>query len=719
MNLAHASADYETYSEAGYVWIPEKEAWRSIVKNKTGIAAVGVAVYAEHPSTEVRCLSYRLPGSPTIYTWRPGDPPPVALFRHIQAGGLVEAHNSAFEWLIWQHVCHRRMGWPYLPLCQMRCSMARAKAFSLPGKLDKALEALHLPVGKDKRGQALIRKLSIPQSWTKKSKITKLMDPDLLDEFAEYNRQDVVAEDFLSAHCPELSPFELEVWKLDQEINLRGVSIDRVGLEACQNVVAQANSRYTNRLRQVTGGAVETVDETEKMCDWLTANGLPTKSVAKDTVSSFLKKDIPPVCREVLEIRQYLGSASVRKLETIARMLCSDGRLRELFAYAGAGRTQRWAGRGPQPQNLPSSGPQVLKCPHCKSVYWAGLSVCRHCGHAGGAKSDWAIEAVELALNDICRLKDLSALEALWGDVLTLIAGCLRGLFVASEGCELIASDYSAIEAVVLAMLAGEQWRIDVFRTHGKIYEMCASRITGVPLEELLNYKKTQKQHHPFRKPFGKIPELASGYGGGLGAWLAFGAGEFMTDDEIRENVKKWRADSPAITAFWDGLQDAAVTALQCPGRECSYRGIAYVAQSGRLFCRLPSGRWLTYHDAYIGSKTLPWGEEAVCIYYMGWNSDSTKGPVGWHLQDTYGPKLTENVVQATARDIMAFGLLNLNEAGYRPVLHVHDEIASEVLAGTGSIAEFEQIMSTMPPWAADWPIKAAGGWRGRRYRKD
>jgi DNA polymerase len=319
---------------------------------------------------------------------------------------------------------------------------------------------------------------------------------------------------------------------------------------------------------------------------------------------------------------------------------------------------------------------------------------------------------------DVIARRDLTTVEAAYGDAIAAVSGCLRGLFCAAPGHDLICSDFSAIEAVVLAELAGETWRQDVFRTHGKIYETSASKLTGNTLEFYLEYKKENDKHHPHRK-LGKVAELSSGYGGGLGAWKAFGADEFMDDDQIRESVKAWREASPMVVALWWGLQDAALAAITNPCYCYSYRGVSYGVSDDILYCQLPSGRRLTYHQPRIHHKMMPWGKETTCITYYGWNSNYLNGPVGWMRLETYGPKLTENLVQAVSRDILAHSMLALDRAGYPIVLHVHDEIVSEVPHSYGSVEEFEQIMGLMPAWAAGWPVKAAGGWRGLRYRKD
>jgi DNA polymerase len=306
-----------------------------------------------------------------------------------------------------------------------------------------------------------------------------------------------------------------------------------------------------------------------------------------------------------------------------------------------------------------------------------------------------------------------------WGDVLSVVAGSLRSLFIAAPGHRFVCSDYSAIEAVVLAALAGEEWRMEVFRTHGKIYEMSASKITGIPLDEYLAYKKTNGEHHPDRQAIGKVAELASGYGGGLGAWKAFGADKHMNEDEITANVKRWREESPAIVDMWYGLERAAINAILSPGNSYRYRDLTYYSDGKVLRCYLPSGRPLVYHKPRVEDGTTPWGAPTKRILFWGWNGNPKYGAIGWRELETYGGRLTENVVQAVSRDLMAHGMLHADRAGYNIVLTVHDEIVSEQPFGHGSVAELESLMGTLPPWAEGWPVFARGGWEGREYRKD
>lgn len=730
------SIDFETYSEAGYVFDPEHKAglgrWTSLENSNTrGLSAVGAWVYSEHPSTEVLCVAYNLLDGAGPRLWAPGLPQPRELFAHVVEGGLLRAFNSFFEFAIWQNVLHRRHGWPALPLEQLRCAMAMCRGYALPGRLGKAAAVAGVESQKMAEGTALLRRFSVPRQPSKNNPATRnalAADPENAGKLFEYCLADIAAEAELGVFAPDLSPFEHEVWQLDQRVNVRGIAIDTESLRSCAAIVAAATARDTAELQRLTAGAVQTVNEVAKLTAWLKGRGVSTDSVDKASVELLLGDELPPDCRRVLEIRQSLGAASVKKLHALSRQTAADGRVRDLFTYCGADRTGRWAGRGPQPQNLTKAGAPVAQCTSCERHQARGAQ-CVYC-RAPLKPVEWTAETVADALDVIAR-GNLSEVERVFGDAIATVSGCLRGLFVAAPGHELICSDYSAIEAVVLACLAGEQWRIDVFNTHGKIYEMSAAKITGTPFEQLLEYKAVNGEHHPLRAKIGKVAELASGYQGWVGAWRAFGADEhFANDDEIAEAVKAWRRESPMIAGkrapgggweirgMWGSLEDAAHNAVKHPGQAFEYRGIAYQVHGDALFCRLPSGRLLTYHNPRL-EPGVKFGKRIERLTFWGWNSDSSKGPVDWIKFDTYGGKLCENVVQSVSRDILAHAMVRLEAAGYPIVMHVHDEVVSEVPAGAGSIDEFERIMGELPEWAAGWPVRASGGWRGRRYRKD
>ena len=733
--------DFETYSEAGYIFDRAAGCFRAALTGKPGIFSVSSTVYAEHPSTRVISLAYDLMDGRGVQLWTPGRPVPLDLFRHIWAGGMIEAHNSSFEYFIWRYVCHARMGWPDLPLGQLVCSQARAQVACLPGALGKLTDILQPAEGKSTRGKQLIRLLSVPKKPTKKDPgLFRTFEryPELYYEMYDYNDQDVKAEMSISGMLPEMSGFELKVWWLDQEINARGMAIDIQNLDACIEIFEQVQVKYTQELQHITGGVVQTVGEMAKLKSgdkWLQSIGVNLPSLDKAAVIDVLAwPDLPPLARRALEIRQEIGGASVKKLFAMKRHLNTDGRIRGLFQYCGAERTGRWAGRGPQPQNLRNGGSDSVACGSCGSVWSMAARTdpaCPGCSTFVGitGPNEWGNISAEAALT-VIRTGSLDLVEQFWGSAVDLIGSCMRSLFIAAPGHYLICSDYSAIEAVVIAALAGEEWRLEVFRTHGKIYEASASQVSGVPLEEILEHKTRTRKHHPLRKR-GKIRELANAYGGWIGASKNFG--HKGTDDEIKADVLSWREESPMIPELWGGqwrkepgmwkfrpelygVEGMFIAALLNPGTEYTYRLLRffYDSTADALSMTLPSDRPLIYHAPRIERTVDQRRLDIWAISYMGVDSYTKK----WSRIPTYGARVVENATQATARDIMASAMVRLDAAGYPIVLHVHDEIIAEVPDGFGSIEEFENIMMQREPWFADWPIKAAGGWRGKRYRK-
>lgn len=730
--------DFETYSEAGHVWLEGSQKWASVAGKgkKKGLPVVGAAVYAEHESTEILQLSYNLKDGKGPRLWLPGNPPPLDLFEHIAKGHLLEAHNSLFEWLIWFHVGHKRMGWPRLPLSQLRCSMSKARAFSAPGGLGPAGKFLGLPVQKDGEGKRLIRLFSVPRNPTKKDPRTRL-DPYHHAEgpaFYSYGLHDIKSESELSAHLPDLNPAQLRTWLTDQRINARGVGVDITGVYAFINHYENYADELNAELRQLTGGAVLSASKSADFLRWCSAKCVYLDDTQGETIEAYLKANanLPDDLARALTIKLRLSYSAVKKLYAFRDRTSYDNRARDLFNFAGADRTGRFSGAGAQPQNFPNSGPDVLHCDPlngCGGFYGTHLDGCPHCSAPGWAaeKVGWSAEAA-LWVTEYAPTVAPAQFRYAFDNVAATIAGCLRALFVAGPGKELICSDYSAIEAVVLAWLAGEQWRLDVFNTHGKIYEMTVASITGISFAEVMAHAgydvnapnwweaKQTGEHHPLRKTVGKVAELASGYQGGHGAWCKFGAEKFLSDLEIADGVKKWRQANPLIVKFWYQMEEKAIDAVRFPGSVQNYRSIAFCFEpnTGILRCRLPSGRCLHYHGARA-DKVFKFGRERFELSYLG-----IDGKTGKITRDsTYGGKLTENITQAVSADILCHALCELDENGYPIVLHVHDEPIAEVDAGTKSVEEFEAIMQRLPAWAEGCPVSAAGGWRGKRYRKD
>ena len=762
--------DFETYSEAGYFWDDQKAKWAGppgAAQNKKGLPVVGAAVYAQHPSTEPLCFAYDLKDGAGKRFWRPGLPPPADLFAHIRAGGLFEAHNVGFEWWIWNEVMVPRWGWPPLAIEQCRDSMAKARTHALPGALGDLSTVLDLQHKKDKRGKSLLDKFSMPRNPTKgdpRRRIRPIWDDAQADEvraelialgltpraadmlvaedkadtqaLAEYNIRDIEAEQEVSNQVPDLGDQELRVWITDQEINRRGIRVDTRTIDAAILIIGEAQEVYGQELQRLAGCGPS---QLQQLKGWLHGRGVHLDAMDDDCIEAALKSPLPDDARRALEIRQAVGSASVKKVFAMRNAAARDDRLHDLYSFHGA-RTGRPTGNGAQPTNLPRSGPDCWECKSCGHHHNTPADdACPWCGarfDRTSKRGEWSPEAMEDAI-EIVRCGSLSVLEHFYGDAMHALAGTLRGLFLAKEGHDYISSDFSAIEGVVIAALAGEKWRLDVFAGHGKIYEMSAAKITGIPFEEMMQYKKDTGKHHPARQMPGKVAELGLGFGGWVSAWKAFnGPG---TDEEIKANILAWREASSAIVHFWGGqferdedgyrtpklygLEGRLIEALQNPGRwfeverlDGSWTGISYLYWQDVLYCALPSGRYITYHEPRLTPAEQAW--RGLSVSYMGWNTNPKNGPPGWIRMSLYGGRAAENVVQAVARDIQMNAIERLKAKGYQTVMHTYDEIVAEVPEGFGSVEELEAEMATLPEWARGWPIKASGGWRAKRYRK-
>ena len=734
----YADIDFETYSEAGYYFSIDRK-WKSTgTAQKAGLAAVGAMNYSLHPSTEVLCMAYDLKDGTGRKLWSPflHSSLPMDLIEFVQNGGILEAHNSGFEHHIWNNVLHVRFGWPKLDHTQQRCSMAKARAYSLPGALGKAAKALHLSEQKDTEGTRLIRKFCKPRNPTKKDLRTRILpqdDPEDFKKLCDYCLQDIATESELSQHIPDLQPDELEFWLNTQKSNYKGVGIRMSEVNACISILETAYPRYNQELLQVTLGVVPEASKVTQIIEWCRTQGVHLTDLDDDTINLVLEREVPYQVRRALEIRQLISSAAVKKVYAIRRTATPKERVCDLFTFHGA-RTGRDTSVDVQLQNLTKAGPKIQWCTCCEKPFGMHhTDTCPMCGASVPLFAEkrnngaWSWEAVDPAL-EVIASESLDLVEHIFGDALLTISGCVRGLFVSANGNDFIASDYSAIEAVVAATLSGEQWRIDLFHGHGKIYEESASRITGVPFEEMMDYKRRTGDHHPDRNKFGKFAELACGFGGWVGAWKGFGADKYLTDEEMITAIKAWRKASPAIVEMWGGqpnwrrnefygLEGMAILAVSNPGQIYSYRDISYGVKDDVLYCRLPSGRTLTYHEPRVTPSSRRQG--TLELSFMGWNSNAKMGPKGWVRLSTFGGRLFENVVQAVSRDIMRDATNRLERHGYSILLRVHDELVAEVPEGWGSIEEFEQLMGELPEWAKGWPVRAAGGWRGKRYRKD
>lgn len=750
-----ADFDFETYSEAGFVWNEATRKWGplpGVQPINKGLSSVGAQVYCDHPTFEVLSLWYDLKDGRGPRHWCPGKPNPQDLFDHLARGLLIEAWNVGFEKRVWRR-CVELYGWPSLEpyLGQLRCAMAKARAFARPGGLGKAAVVMGT-FQKDARGNDGIKTFCIPQNPTARQPETRIRpehDPvRFQSDIVEYNLVDIQAEAHASANTPDLFPIELEYWQADQTINDRGVHVDVPILRQCVRILESAQAKYGAEFRSLTGGIEPS--KLQQFQGWLTSRGVRLPDMTEDTVAAALKRtDLDPDVLRALHLRSLVGSASVKKIYAMLNQASKDERLHDLFSFHAA-RTGRPTGNGPQPTNLPRSGPDVWLC-QCGRHYGVLLAGCGWCGAGPEGRTsskplEWSPEAMLDAI-DVLATGELALVEMLFGDALLTLAGCLRGMFTAGPGRRLISSDYTAIEAVVLACLAGEQWRIDLFDQGGKIYEMSGALVLGLNYDDMIAYKKETGQNHPGRQ-VGKVAELALGYQGWIGAWKQFDDSGAMSDDEIKKVVLAWRDKSPAIVEFWGGqsrrgpgglvwelfgVEGHFIQSILYPGHQFHYRGLTFITLrdkvdsfgqpfGGATYIYLPSGRALTYHNPRLRAS-----DKFGCQYaisFEGWNTNPKNGPPQkWIEMDTWGGRLVENITQAVANDVLRYATVNLERAGYPVVLHVYDEIVAEVPEGFGSVEGLETIMKTLPPWAVlpdgrRWPIGAAGGWEGLRYRK-
>lgn len=634
----------------------------------------GVYKYADAPDFEILLLGYAFDDEPVQVADLTREEAPARFVQALFDRSVTKtAFNANFEM-----TCLRKY-YPDMPLECWECTSILSLYNSLPTGLAKVAEILKLGADKQKdaRGKALINYFSRPCRPTKanggRTRNRPEDAPDKWAEYIEYNRQDVVVERAIRQKLLRLRPPETEhrYWLMDQQINGNGAKIDRQLVENAIRMSREYSGRLRTEAARLTGLA--NPNSVAQLKRWVEDRlGETVPALDKKAVADLLGRDLPDEVRRVLEIRQLMGRTSIKKYEAMAQAVCSDGRVHGMFQFYGAMRTGRWAGRIVQLHNLPRSSMPVEELRAARAVVRRG---------------------------------DLEELALLWDNVPDVLSQLVRTAIVAEDGCRFLVDDYSAIEARVIAWLAGEKWRQEVFAHDGDIYCASASAMFGVPVEKHgVNGHLRQK---------GKIAELALGYGGGIGALKAMGADKMgLTDEELAEIVAKWRKASPAIGRFWWDVDAAARQAIRNPGEMVEIRQgrLRFHCRFGALFIELPSGRHLVYIHPRLGQNRF--GGES--ILYSGME----QGTRAWGTLETYGGKLVENIVQATARDCLAAAMLRLTKAGYRILMHVHDEVIMEMPKDRGSLEEVTRIMSQNEPWEKGL-IKNADGFEDIYYRKD
>lgn len=673
------------------------------------LPAVGLHNYAKGRNTDIMCACFAFDDE-QVYLWLPGMPVPPRLIRHIELGGEVHAHNATFEQELCNNVGTRKHGWPHIYTDQLVCTMARAYAMGLPGSLAFASGALGVAEQKDMAGRRLMLQYSQPKHVDVTGKIVWWDDPDGLKRLWEYCRQDVIVEREIGRRMMKLSPYEQKVWQIDQVINARGIAVDTPAVLAAISIMESEKIRLIKEIQDVSGNRIASTNAVQQIKTYLSSRGVAVgDSLAKGDVVDLLAKPLPEDCRRVLEIRKEAGKSSTAKLDAmLAGASTQDNRLRGMFQYSGAN-TRRWAGRRVQLQNLPR--PKI-----------------------NGTLIDGVINGLKDGLT-------ASEVDALYGPPMDILSNCLRGFLVATSGHNLLCSDFASIEARVIAWLAGEEKALEIFKTHGKIYEFAAGRIFSKPFE---NVSDGERQ-------VGKVAVLALGYGGGVGAFRTMAKGygvdisrafdslctlatpdqRAWVEEQFRANRKRydditreeyvasdltktfWRLANPNIVQFWKDLESTAINAVKEPGsRFVTESGNVRFKVSGSfLWCQLPSSGVLCYPYPEIKAVKTPWLETKPALTYM------TEVEKKWVRTKTYGGSLAENVTQAVARDLLADALLRLESRGFPVVMHAHDEVVCELPHGQGSIEVMSQIMCEIPVWAKGLPIKASG-WTGKRYRK-
>ena len=625
----------------------------------------GVYRYCDSPDFEILLLSYAFDDESVVTVdLACGEEIPEGFLAALTDSQVVKiAHNATYERVCFSRYLRRSgllAAGEWLDPAQWRCTMVMAWYLTLPGRLADVAVALNVTEKKMEEGKDLIRYFSVPCKPTKtnggRTRNLPQHVPEKWATYKKYNAQDVETERavyhaLLKHPLPE---HEWELYALDQRINDRGVRIDRLLVKQAMAVDLAFSRQAFQRAQELTG--LDNPGSVSQLKAWLADMDMPMESLSKRIVQE-KAAEADGIVKELLELRLELSKTSIKKYEAMARTVCKDGRVHGMLQFGGASRTFRWAGRLVQLQNVPQNHLPDLKL-----------------------------------ARDIVKRGDEEQLELLFGSVPNTLSELIRTAFVPRDECRFIVADFSAIEARVLAWLAGEEWVLDEFRGKGKIYEATASRMFHVPQETIVkghpNYEYRQK---------GKQAVLSCGYGGGVGALKAMGAK--MPEEEMQPLVDSWRAANPHIVQFWYALGNAASEVIEKHNGVRVGKVKVYWRDS-RLLIRLPSGRDLCYlSPRYVTNR---FGSRGV-----GYLAASANGKM--ELQETFGGKIAENCTQSIARDLLAHAMQNLEAAGYPIVFHVHDEAVIEVPIGQGSVEEACRIMAIPPDWAQDLPLRADG----------
>ncbi|WP_110930655.1 DNA polymerase [Paenibacillus bouchesdurhonensis] len=632
----------------------------------------GVHRYVESPDFEILLFAYAYDDDPVqVVDLTDFEELPEQVLHDLTDPAVIKtAWNAAFE----RTVIAKQFNIECDPR-YWRCSMAHAYTLGLPGSLEKAAIALGLEEQKDTKGKNLIKYFSVPCKPTKvnggRTRNYPHHVPDKWQEYIEYNRQDVVVERVVRKRLERfpVPDREWRVWTLDQKINDLGVRVDKGLIDQAIACSSQYTDQLLQEARDLTG--LENPNSIAQLKGWFESHGLKVVSLNKDNMPVLLDAAPDEDTKRMLEIRQEMGKTSVSKYDAMKLSACDDGRVRGILQYCGASRTWRWAGRRVQMHNLPQN------------------------------------HLVDLALaREILLSGDFEWLEMLFGPVQFVLSELIRTALIPADGHRFIVSDFSAIEARVIAWLADENWVLEVFKGHGKIYEATASRMFGIPFETIIRGHENYKYRAP-----GKVATLACGFGGGPNALASMDKKKEIPEEEYPALVKQWREANPKIRRLWYKTEEAAMEAVRTKSTVKLAHGVQYRYKNGYLFADLPSGHSLSYPSPQIKPDPKFDGKEGLTFLAPDQLGRMVR-------QRTWGGTLVENLVQAIARDCLAESLLRLDAEGYPIPLHVHDEAVLEVPIGIGSVEEVTEIMSQPIDWAPGLPL-SADGFECDFYQKD
>lgn len=635
-------------------------------RSKADLRKVGAFKYCQDPTTSILCLAFRFSDEDKTRLWRPGSPFPKELAEHFAAGGIVHSHNFEFEYCVTNYV-GRRIGIPSLKWSQGRCSAASAAALALPRSLENLAPAVGAGIEKDMAGKRLMMKLSRPR---KVKGVLEFVEgtPEEILRLGQYCIGDVDTEHACEQNIIPLSESEQRLWEFTQIVNERGIRFDRKTVETAIDFVKFYTEELQEELEQLTWGQVKTGKQTAKLLECLLSEGLEIPNLTAGVVKETLKRsDLTPTARRILEIRQALAMSSVSKLGAMLAVAGNDDRLRGLLLYHGAS-TGRFSGRGVQPQNFPRGS--------FKDV-------------------DTIFDAYALGYDFF---------KTLFPNVLSAVSSSLRGMLIASEGMELFAGDFAAIEARGLLWIAEDEAGLDIFRRGEDIYKEMAGEI----------YKVHPKKVNKDQRQVGKFAILALGYGMGAKKFVetCAGFGVTITMDFAQRVVDIYREKFKKVKDLWHNVNKCAIDAVKNKGTVYNYKRLSFLYRGNYLMIKLPNGRKLYYNSPKVSTEIKTWGE-VQSLSFMSVNAKTKK----WEREHTYGGKLVENIVQALCRDLMVFSMFELEAAGYQVLITVHDEVVTEREIGKGSIEEFESIMSKAPEWASGFPI-GAEAYKAKRYKK-